>query len=161
MAKEETFSFVGGLRSVELRMEWGNSTLKVVDLDPPRKFTVGNTPQCDHHLPIEPVEIIQVEGDDVFLCGEKLAFNVEKTIEHDGVTFRARLGDRGEKVVGGFELGNGGWFNGLSAVIHAAFLGVIFYYNPLFLGYRSIFCGIQQGIVIEDHTQEGGMNHSG
>ena len=131
MSKEETFGFVDGLRSVELRMEWGNSTLKIVDLDPPRKFTVGNTPQCDHHLPIEPVEIIQVEGDDVFLCGEKLGFNVEKTIEHGGVTFRARLGDRGDKVVGGFELGNGGWFNGLSAVIHAAFLGVIFYYNPL------------------------------
>jgi hypothetical protein len=55
MAKEETLSFVGGTRSVELRLEWGNSTLKVVDLDPPRNFTVGNTIHCDHQLPIEPM----------------------------------------------------------------------------------------------------------
>ena len=131
MEKEETFGFIGGTRSVELRLEWGNSTLRVVDLDPPRNFMVGNTPHCDHQLPIEPMEMIRVEGDDVFLLDEMLEFNVEKTIEHGGVVFRARLGDRGEKVVGGFTLGNGGWFNGLSAVIHAAFLGAIFHYNPL------------------------------
>jgi hypothetical protein len=131
MAKEETFGFVGGNRSVELRVEWGNSTLKVVDLDPPRSFTVGNGGDCDCYLPIDAVEIIRVEGDDVLLMGETLEFDEEKTVELGGITFRARLGVPGEMVVGSFQLGNGTWFQGVSALVHAAFLGAIFYYNPL------------------------------
>jgi hypothetical protein len=100
MVKEETYGFVGGNRSVELRVEWGNSTLKVVDLDPPRNFTVGNGGDCDFYLPIDAVEIIRVEGDDVLLMGETLEFDEEKTVELGGITFRARLGVPGEVVVG-------------------------------------------------------------
>ena len=106
---------------------------------------------CDFVLPIDPVEIISVDGGEVCLAGEPLEFDVERTVELGGLTFRARLGEPGEAVLGGFRLGNGAWFQGVSALLHAAFLGAIFYHNPLLNSTEDGTISEEQRLVLSQY----------
>ena len=114
--------------SVVLRVTWGDSTLKVLELDPPRSFTVGEG--GDYPLPVEKVELLSVDGGCVSLLGERLELDVEKSVEVGGVTFHATLGERCERIRGGWRLGGGAAFQGLSAVIHGALFGSMYFLTP-------------------------------
>ena len=114
--------------SVVLRVTWGDSTLKVLELDPPRSFTVGEG--GDYLLPVEKVELLSVDGGCVSLLGERLELDVEKSVEVGGVTFHATLGERCERIRGGWRLGGGAAFQGLSAVIHGALFGSMYFLTP-------------------------------
>ena len=59
--------------------------------------------------------------------------------------------DELKQLGAGFDLVSGGWFNGLSAVIHAAFLGVIFYYNPLLNSTEDGSITEEQRIVLSQY----------
>lgn len=121
MKKERTVSLA-------LSVVWGDSVLKVVDLNPPRSFTVGDGGDCD--LPMEKIELVSVVGDEVFLSGERLVFSDERSVDIGEFTFRAVLGEREDRVGGGWRLGSGAAFQGLSAAIHGALLGSMYFFNP-------------------------------
>lgn len=115
--------------SVVLRITWGDSTLKVIELDPPRNFTVGEG--GDYPLPVDRVELLGVDEGGVFLSGKRLEFGVEESVEVGGVNFHAVLGERCDRIRGGWRPGGGTIFQGLSAVIHGALFGSMYFFTPV------------------------------